>query len=175
MIRPMIRALQSGIEDEIEKYSDLEIPKAALIQHDPVYGVHAEATNIETIKNEDLTKLQQLTSMLEQMGIGDDIAPAVAEQAVSELPNGNLFDLIAHIKNLEEKKISKPEKKKTKVVKLIPAYVENDLRLMVKGKGGTYKTMKSEGVILRLSDYLWIRVVQCLTKILVSKSLPYCI
>jgi hypothetical protein len=154
MIRPMIRALQSGIEDEIEKYSDLEIPKAALIQHDPINEVHAEATNTKKIKNEDLTKLQQLTSMLEQMGIGDDIAPVVAEQAVSELPNGNLFDLIIHIKNLEDKTLAKPEKKKAKVVKLIPAYVENDLRLMVKRKGGTYKTMKNEGVILTLSDYL---------------------
>lgn len=154
MIRPMIRALQSGLDKEIEKYSDLEIPKAALIQHDPVYGVHEEVTNVKATESEGSTKLQQLTSMLEQMGIGDDIAPAVAEQAVSELPNGNLFDLIAHIKNLEEKALPKPEKKKAKVVKLTPAYVENDLRLMVHGKGGTYKTMKNEGVILRLSDYI---------------------
>ncbi|MGL4475845.1 MAG: ATP-binding protein [Shewanella sp.] len=154
MIRPMIRALQSGLDKEIEKYSDLEIPKAALIQHDPVYGVHEEVTNVKATESEDSTKLQQLTSMLEQMGIGEDIAPAVAEQAVSELPNGNLFDLIAHIKNLEEKALPKPEKKKAKVVKLTPAYVENDLRLMVHSKGGTYKTMKNEGVILRLSDYI---------------------
>jgi hypothetical protein len=41
-----------------------------------------------------------------------------------------------------------------KVVKLTPAYVENDLRLMVNRNGGTYNTMKSEGVILQLSDYL---------------------
>ncbi|MCT8988284.1 ATP-binding protein [Shewanella phaeophyticola] len=154
MIRPMIRALQSGLDKEIEKYSDLEIPKAALIQHDPVYEVHEDVTNVKTTKSEDSTKLQQLTSMLEQMGIGGDIAPAVAEQAVSELPNGNLFDLVAHIKNLEEKALPKPEKKKAKVVKLTPAYVENDLRLMVNRKGGTYKTMKNEGVILRLSDYI---------------------
>jgi len=92
--------------------------------------------------------------MLEQMGIGDDIAPAVAEQAVSELPHGNLFDLIAHINNLKEKKLSKPKKKKTKAIKLIPAYVDNDLRLMVKSKGGTYKTMKNEGVIVNISEYL---------------------
>jgi hypothetical protein len=41
-----------------------------------------------------------------------------------------------------------------KVVKLTPAYVENDLRLMVNRKGGTYKTIENEGVVVRLSDYL---------------------
>tara|TARA_R110002033_G_scaffold164369_1_gene201852 strand:- start:8082 stop:8213 length:132 start_codon:yes stop_codon:yes gene_type:complete len=41
-----------------------------------------------------------------------------------------------------------------KVVKLTTAYVENDLRLMVNSKGGTYKTMENEGVILQLSDYI---------------------
>jgi hypothetical protein len=154
MIRPMIRALQSGVQQDIEDFGDLEIPRAALIQTDSAYPDDEEGTNTKATKTEDLTKLQQLTNMLEQMGIGADIAPTVAEQAVSELPQGNLFDLIAHIKNLEEKKISKPKKKKTKAIKLIPAYVDNDLRLMVKSKGGTYKTMKNEGVILRLSDYL---------------------
>lgn len=152
MIRPMIRALQSGREQEIEKYGDLEIPKAALIQNNSIYDEHEEVYT--STKNKDLTKLQQLTSMLEQMGIGDDIAPAVAEQAISELPKGNLFDLVAHIKSLEDKATPKPEKKRAKVFKLIHAYVENDLRLMVSTKGATYKTMKNEGVILRLSDYL---------------------
>ena len=41
--------------------------------------------------------------MLIEMGIGEDIAPLVAQQAVSELPNGNLFDLVAHIKHLKER------------------------------------------------------------------------
>ncbi len=92
--------------------------------------------------------------MLEQAGIGEDIAPTVAEQAVSELPDANLFELFAHINNLKDKEPAPPTKEKPKVVKLEPRYVENDLRLMVNSKGGTYKTMKSEGVILRLADYL---------------------
>lgn len=154
MIKPMIRALQSGLDKEIEKYSDLEIPKAALIQNYSIDEGHEEVINSKISTCENLTKLQQLTNMLEQIGIGNDIAPAVAEQAISELPNGNLFDLVAHIKNLEEKAQPKPQKKQSKVVKLTPAYVENDLRLMVNRKGGTYKTMKNEEVILRISDYL---------------------
>lgn len=151
MIRPMIRALQSGVEDEIQKYADLEIPKASLVQNDMVY---VEEAVIKENKNSELTKLQQLISMLEQMGIGDDIAPVVAEQAVEELPNGSIFDLIAHIKNLQEKELPKPQKKQSKVVKLIPKYIENDLRLMVNTKGGSYKSMKSEGVIINVSDYI---------------------
>ena len=81
-------------------------------------------------------------------------SPVVAEQAVEELPNGSIFDLIAHIKNLQEKELPKPQKKQSKVVKLTPKYIENDLRLMIGDKGATYKTMKNEGVILRLADYL---------------------
>jgi hypothetical protein len=154
MIRPMIRALQSGQQKAIDDFGDLEIPRAALIQTDAVYPDDEEGTNTEVTKKDNLTKLQQLTNMLEQMGIGDDIAPAVAEQAVSELPHGNLFDLIAHINNLKEKKLSKPKKKKTKAIKLIPAYVDNDLRLMISSKGETYKTMKNEGVIINISEYL---------------------
>lgn len=65
-----------------------------------------------------------------------------------------LDNLIAHIKNLQEKELPKPQKKQSKVVKLIPKYIENDLRLMVNTKGGSYKSMKSEGVIINVSDYI---------------------
>nr|WP_320136372.1 ATP-binding protein [uncultured Amphritea sp.] len=153
MIRPMIRALQSRREEEIQKYADLEIPKASLIQHEPVYSHVEDNTHVEDLQGPQQGKLQQLVNMLEQAGVGEDIAPIVAEQAVSELPNGNLFELIAHINSLEEKS-PKPEKKKSKVTKLTPAYVENDLRMMVSSKGNSYKSMQGAGVILKLSDYL---------------------
>lgn len=45
-------------------------------------------------------------------------------------------------------------KEKLKVVKFEFRYVENDLWLMVNSKGGIYKIMKFEGVILCLVDYL---------------------
>jgi hypothetical protein len=73
---------------------------------------------------------------------------------VSELPDANLFQLLAHINNLQNKEPVPPVKEKSKVVKLEPRYVENDLRLMANSKGGSYKTMKAEGVILQISDYL---------------------
>lgn len=92
--------------------------------------------------------------MLEQAGISEDIAPTVAEKAVSGLSDANLFQLLAHINNLQDKEPAPPLKEKPKVVKLEPRYVENDLRLMLNSKGGSYKTMKSEGVILHLVDYL---------------------
>lgn len=156
MISPMIRALQSGNEDAIKKFDDLEIPKAAVIQVDPLYDENGLLTDTMDVTDETLTKLHKLTNMLIQIGIGDDIAPIVAAQAVSELPNGNLFDLVAHIKYLkDEPPPPKTKTKKSKVVKLTPAYVENDLRLMVtKCKTGTYTNIKKEGVTLRLGDYL---------------------
>ncbi len=154
MIRPMIRALQSGREEEIQKYADLEIPRSNLIQNSIVQSSSVEVFESQpTVIRED-SKFDQLVNVLEQMGVGSDIAPALAEQAIEELPNGTLFDLVAHIRNLEEKEPLKREENKPKVVKLTPKYVENDLRLMVNSKGGSYKTMKQEGVIVNLLDYL---------------------
>jgi hypothetical protein len=154
MIRPMIRALQSGREEEIQKYADLEIPRSNLIQNSIVQSSSVEVFESQpTVIRED-SKFDQLVNMLEQMGLGSDIAPALAEQAIEELPNGTLFDLVAHIRNLEEKAPLKREKNKSKLVKLTPKYVENDLRLMVNSKGASYKTMKQEGVIVNLLDYL---------------------
>ena len=156
MIKPMIRALQSGRDSEIQKYDDLEIPRASIVQNAAVSAPVNESTELNSGDEHtaEQTNLSKLINMLEQAGIGEDIAPTVAEQAVSELPDANLFQLLAHINNLQDKKPEPPVKEKSKVVKLEPRYVENDLRLMINSKGGTYKTMKSEGVILRLADYL---------------------
>jgi len=155
MIGPMIRALQSGDESVFEKFDDLEIPKAALVQTDAFYLDKTIQNSVVPTNDITSTTLKHLTNMLIQMGIGEDIAPVVAEQAVSELPSGNLFDLVAHIKCLEDKLPLKSKPKKSTVVKLTPAYVENDLRLMfTKRKAGTYKNIKNEGITLRLDDYL---------------------
>jgi hypothetical protein len=153
MIRPMIRALQSGREEEIQKYADLEIPRSNLIQNAIVQSSSVEVLEPQpTISRED-SKLHQLISILEQMGVRSDIAPTVAEQAVEELPNGTLFDLVAHTRNLEEKEPPKPERKRSKVIKLTPSYVENDLRLMM-GPNDTYRAMKQSGVIVELKDFI---------------------
>lgn len=57
------------------------------------------------------TKLSKLIDMLEQAGIGVDIAPTV-----SELPDANLFQLLAHINNLQNKDPVPPTKEKSKVI-----------------------------------------------------------
>ncbi|TPE54266.1 ATP-binding protein [Maribrevibacterium harenarium] len=157
MIKPMIRALQSGRDAEIQKYDDLEIPRASIVQIAVATATAndvAENDTSEEYASPEQSKLSKLIGMLEQAGIGGDIAPTVAEQAVSEHPDANLFQLLAHINNLQDKEQAPPVKEKSTVFKLVPKYVENDLRLMVNSKGGTYKTMKSEGVVLHISDYL---------------------
>ena len=153
MIGPMIKALQSGSEDEIKKFEDLKIPKDALIV---TFETEQEKKTLHPDENstKENSKLQKLIDMLLQIGLGEDIAPLVAEQTISELPDGNLFDLVAHINKLSDKSVPKKEAKKPKSSKLIPAYIEGDLRLMVGKNGETYKTMKKEGVILEINDYL---------------------
>lgn len=157
MIKPMIRALQSGLDSEIQEYDDLEIPRASIVQSASVHSPLNENAMPDGNNEYDCpeqTKLSKLVNMLEQAGIGEDIAPSVAEQALLERPDATLFQLLAHINNLQENEPAPSVKERKKVVKLEPKYVENDLRLMVSNQGGNYETMKSEGVILKLSDYL---------------------
>jgi len=153
MIKPMISALRSGREDEIEKFTDLEIPKSIFVNNAETFPNNTQASRPAENKDDTPTVLDKLTNMLIDMGIGEDIAPIVAEQAVSELPNGNLFDLVAHIKNLKEKPPANNKPNKSKTVKLVPAYVAGDLRLMHDKTGKTYSTMKKSGVVLNISDY----------------------
>ncbi|WP_445425821.1 ATP-binding protein [Alishewanella sp. HL-SH06] len=154
MIKPMISALRSGLEREIEKFTDLEIPKSVFINNAERFPNTTQPLLSAKNKEDAPTVLDKLINMLIDMGIGDDIAPIVAEQAVSELPNGNLFDLVAHIKNLKEQKPENKELKKPKIAKLEPAYVVGDLRLALDKKGNTYKRLKESGVVLRITDYL---------------------
>lgn len=153
MIWPMIRALQSGRDSEIQKYDDLEIPRANITQITALnesMEFNSRSNNIPI----EQTKLSKLVNMLEQAGIGEDIAPTVAEQALSELPDASLFHLIAHINNLQNKEPEPPKKEKSKVIKLEPSYVIQDLRLMVSNEGDTYEKIKSAGVVINLYDYL---------------------
>jgi hypothetical protein len=154
MIKPMISALRSGLQSEIESFTDLEIPKSVFINNQGTSPNDTQPSPLAENREDTPTILDKLTNMLIDMGIGEDIAPIVAEQAVSELPNGNLFDLVAHIKNLKENKPENNKPKKSKPAKLVPAYVLGDLRLMHDKNGNTYNTMKKSGVVLNISDYL---------------------
>lgn len=153
MIKPMISALRSGLESEIEPFTDLEIPKSVFINNAETSQNNTQPSPLAENREDTPTILDKLTNMLIEMGIGEDIAPIVAEQAVSELPNGNLFDLVAHIKNLKENKPENNKPKKSKTAKLLPAYVLGDLRLMHEKNGHTYNTMKKSGVVLDIADY----------------------
>lgn len=153
MIKPMISALRSGLESEIEPFTDLEIPKSVFIKNTGTSLNNNQLSPLAENREATPTILDKLTNMLIEMGIGEDIAPIVAEQAVSELPNGNLFDLVAHIKDLKEKKPANNKPNKSKTVKLVPAYVAGDLRLMHDKTGKTYNTIKKSGVVLNISDY----------------------
>jgi hypothetical protein len=111
----------------------------------------------EAAEQADISKSTQLISLLIQMGIGEDIAPSVADQALAENPNDSLFELVGHIKNLEERSVDMPVQKTStrKSKKPSPVYVEDDLRL-VQGEDPemTYQALRKKGVIIELSAYL---------------------
>jgi len=157
MMHPMIAALRSGREETILQYADLDIPRAAL----RIHSAQQEAPNIPDEQGAGIgtqsSKQARLVAILVQMGIGEDIAPIVAEQALEERPNEDLFSLVAHIKNLEDKTTAQPATKANpqKKEKLRPMYVEDDLRLIQDDDPeDTYQSLRKRGVIIELSAYL---------------------
>ncbi|MBL4828757.1 MAG: ATP-binding protein [Aliivibrio sp.] len=153
IIHPMIKALQSGRKEEIVKYADLDLPADAI----RIIGQADDSvlSKPEVIDEVIQDKLSELTDMLIRMGLGADVAPLAARQALEEKPEEDLFGLVAHIKSLEDKSESSPLPLRVKVKKLEPIYVDNDLRLLRSDEPmSTYNTLKNEGVILDITPYL---------------------
>jgi hypothetical protein len=153
IIHPMIKALQIGRKEEIIKYADLDLPADSI----RIIGQINEQALVETetIIETSQDKLSELTDMLIIMGLGADIAPIAAQQALDERPEEDIFGLVAHIKSLEDKPdpILKPSSSKGE--KLEPSFVENDLRLLRSDdQMSTYNNLKSEGLILDITPFL---------------------
>ncbi|RCU51048.1 ATP-binding protein [Corallincola holothuriorum] len=153
IIHPMIKALQSGRQEEIVKYADLDLPADAIrILGQPDDTILSEPVNTDESSHD---KRTELTEMLIRMGLGKDVAPLAAQQALIEKPEEDLFGLVAHIKSLEDEP-EQPSKTSTPTAKkLTPTYVDNDLRLLRSDEPmSTYRTLKNEGNILDITPYL---------------------
>ena len=88
------------------------------------------------------------------MGIGSDIAPVVAEQAIEEKPDEDLLGLVAHIRALQEKPTPKQVSKKAVAKPAKPVYLKNDLRLVRQSSGTeTYSKFQEMGVVIRLDSF----------------------
>jgi len=156
MIHPMIKALQSGRKSQIEKFADLDLPSEqfrVLLQRDSDGEEYEHEQELV-----DDNKLVKLIDMLVRSKIGKDIAPIVAAQAIEERPNDDLFGLVAHIRDLQEKRIdlsNRENRKGKKTVPLKPVYLENDLRLLRDDDSQiAYQNFKKSGIIIDLTDYL---------------------
>ncbi len=99
MIHPMIKALQSGRDSEIRKFADLDIPSDKI----RIFSQTEEVVVVEEELISSKDRLTELVEMLIKMGIGQDIAPIVAAQALAEKPEEDLFGLVAHIRMLSDK------------------------------------------------------------------------
>ncbi|MFG1487856.1 ATP-binding protein [Oceanospirillum sp. HFRX-1_2] len=153
LIHPMIKALKSGRKEKILAFADLDIPTET-IRASGSYLSEPESLQV-TPEAQQPSKTQQLIGMLVQMGIGSDIAPAVAEQAIEEKPDEDLFGLVAHIRFLQEKRIPKPTSKKESPTPLKPRYLENDLRLIRHDSANeAYRQLKKMGVVIQLDNFL---------------------
>lgn len=157
MVHPMISALKSGREETILQYADLDVPKEALRFQTSLQEISYTSKKQVSDEKPEASRLEQLISLLIQMGIGEDIAPTVADQALEERPEANLLELVAHIKDLEDRTsdLPIPKKSSSKAQKLQPVYVENDLRLASgEDSESVYQTLRKKGVIIELSAYL---------------------
>ncbi|WP_275931574.1 hypothetical protein [Aeromonas sp. 1HA1] len=158
MIHPMINALRSGREDKILQYADLDISRDSI----RIFGQQVPETGPDTLSANDAgvgdrkeTKQSKLAKMLVQMGLGEDIAPLVAEQTIAEKPEEDLFGLVAHIRNLQERKAPLGKPVKPKAEPLCPVYLDNDLRqLRDDDPLLSYQNLKQVGIIIELAAYL---------------------
>ncbi|MCW9053227.1 MAG: hypothetical protein OQJ91_13085 [Motiliproteus sp.] len=72
---------------------------------------------------------------------------------MEEKPGANIFELLAHINSLEDKKPAKPEKQKNSPLR--PSYTSGDLRpLRDDDPKVSYANYKSSGVIVDIREYL---------------------
>ncbi|MGE6235352.1 ATP-binding protein [Aeromonas media] len=158
MIHPMINALRSGREEKILQYADLDISRDSiriLGQQVPEIGPDPLSANNASGGKITETKQSKLTNMLIQMELGEDIAPLVAEQAIAEKPEEDLFGLVAHIRNLQERKAPPGKPVKPKAEPLCPVYLDNDLRqLRDDDPLLSYQNLKQVGIIIELAAYL---------------------
>lgn len=153
IVHPMIKALQSGRKEEIVKYADLDLPADSI----RILGLLNDTvlSEVESIDETSKDKLSELTDMLIRMGLGDDIAPLAARQALDEKPDADLFGLVAHIKSLEDKTVAVEKPSGSKVKKIEPRFVERDLRLLRNDEPmSTYSNLKNEGMILDITPFL---------------------
>lgn len=153
IIHPMIKAMQSGRKEELLKFADLDLPADTI----RVLGQVSDTELSEQDENDEKLqdKLSELTDMLILMGLGEDIASLTAQQALAEKPEEDLFGLVAHIKSLKDKDSVKTKSSSSKVTKLEPSFVENDLRLLRSDEPmSTYHHLKNEGMILDITSYL---------------------
>lgn len=157
MVHPMIAALRSGRESTILQYADLDVPRESIRAQSTLQGVPYITSPVEARKDLEVSKQYQLSSLLIQMGIGEDIAPIVAEQALAERPDESLFGLVAHIKSLEDRALTTSTPKATKQAekKRQPVYLEDDLRLIRDDDPEeSYRSLRKRGVVIELSAYL---------------------
>ena len=158
MIHPMIAALRTGREATILQYDDLDVPRESIRAQSslqPVAPLESFDQERQTASNG--SKQDSLITILVQMGIGEDIAPAVAEQALAERPDDDLFALVAHINDLGERApaASPPKNHSRTKEEPAPVYLEDDLRVIRDDDPKkSYQSLKTRGVVIEISSYL---------------------
>ncbi len=155
MVSPMIEALKLGRKKLIEQYGDLDIP----IESIRLLAVSAdeEVTPVDPVapNNPDESLLEELTRILTGLGLGEEIALMTAQQAIDEKPDEDIFGLIAHVKQLQEKPLVSSKDKKPKVEPVTPNYMKGDIRqLHDSAPQVSYQNLKKAGVVIDLTSHL---------------------
>ena len=147
MVVPMIKALKSGRQEEIEKYSDIAIPVDVIRVADEWEPQLDEDTERQVQGSEKYEKLIELLSS----EIDERAAIAAAKQAIAERPELSLLKLVSYIQEMESPK----PKSAPKSEKVEPKLVKGDLRgLSSKDATEQYGSMKENNVIIDLSKYI---------------------
>ncbi len=120
VIEPMMTALKTKNEKEIDKYDDLkplenhvcQIFQNAMLQSEPMLRQDSPPDQYDPPAEDNWA--DQLIAALVQVGLAQDIASLMAEKARALYPNASNFELIGHISGMLRDRGPETAKKKPK-------------------------------------------------------------
>lgn len=147
LIHPMINAIHSGRQEEINKFDDLDRLTEKFYNQEAI-------REKETIESETSSKENELIEMLIKLNLSENTARITVKKVIEQYPDADLHKLMTKILYPDDEG-NKPQKlqKKSKQMKLEPKYVDKDIRVLA-DSDDAYESLKKAGLITDITLFL---------------------
>ncbi len=154
-VHPMLDALRSGKAERIARFDDLVMPEIELRLLSMMKSMDTvEVKNKKTVISDDKTK--KLLSLLDQMGIEQDIAIPLVDSVLSEYPKLSIPALLHKVTQYTEDIDVKAEKPISIKRSNWSQLATNDLRYLyaTREKESMYDVFKKQGLVFNLQQLI---------------------